>query len=346
MQTPNNPKTTPSITNQKSKMITEKVIPKIVFLAVGAGSTVMTAIKNKVEIMPNLTTPFEYLHFDTSYSDEVDYAETLIMGGNGSGGKRATNYERITESSARISKMLQCKDSLYVLIAPTAGGTSIVSSVLLSHLKDLNMMVISIEDTTHGTYMENTSKSYLSMELFASQNGSLTIYPIDNSKFDGYSDGNEDIANFVVGLSLLCGDNKGLDFTDMMGLFNPDEYLKDKHHNILYKLNLTQNTLDPKFTMIAKELVMDGNYNGKREHIDGPTNKQGQTKYPLDLYTDEETGEPVHKLILSIQMNQFDKFLNGLDEDIIRNEDEEPEAHRRSLPKVTNPDGQVGHVIV
>ena len=240
-----------------------------------------------------------------------DITLTIVGEGNGSGGLRATNYEAMKEQSQELKALFNEDGTLYILVAGSSGGTSLVLPYVLPMLSNVSTAVILANDTRQGHYADNTLKTWKSLLGFAQTRESLFMFKVDNEN-RAYAEINKAIVNFSNALALFFSDelNNGLDRADMLNAFN-QKTLPTTHHKALYGIDIVANGFSPDGVVLSRELVVDGNYNGVIEPNELGLFKQGRTINDTKLYP-----ESIHKLILTVTRNAFDEDYAKLVEDV------------------------------
>jgi len=308
---------------------------KIKFVGIGAGNNINNEIKKSLDNNTLIDAEITYTHIDTSTKDTHEGIPTLIVGeGNGSGGKKTTNYDASVRQKAQIMQQFEDNDTLYVFITGTNGGTSIVLLSILADLTDKHFIILAAEDNSNRTYLKATKGFYQTVNGYAAKNRSVAIFNIENGA-STFEQANKEFVAFTQGLVMFFNDdNKSLDATDMRYFLTPDEHLEEDYHGQAYKISLVGLAEDDNdiFTdsevVGSRELVTDGDFTGQKTELpDGFMSKQGATAYPIAEYED------THKLVLTLELNYFTRRVVSL------NERWEAAAPKTKVIKVDIPSG-------
>jgi hypothetical protein len=285
-----------------------KNLTKIKFVVVGSLVNVAVKIQNEIENNHHIKVEDSYIHICTSSHDIRETIPHIMLGnGQGSGGDRAESFEFFKKNKPLLEKEFESTNTLYVIIGGANGGTSTVLPMVLPLIGQKALLMIMTEDSTHGLSMQNTLKSYQSVAGYAQKKRSI---PLLVSKVDGdIATSDAEILQHIKALGLFLSPIEKMDENDVLNLFRFDKLINIKSQKKLYGFSLTADTIESVGVIATRELVVDGNYTGKTESIEGELVKQGHTPYLTKMYTS-------HKLIIGLTRNVFDQHIAYLTEQV------------------------------
>jgi hypothetical protein len=199
-----------------------------IYSAGGAATNVSSAFaKYHKEKVPGFAEINAY-YIDTSRSNlntDISMDQVYLVDGvDGSGKKRASNYEVLSECSHEILHQFKPAD-INLVVHSAAGGTgSTIAPILVSELlsRDANVIVITIGSTASKIEIENTSKTLKSYELISQRRGMPVVcHYRENSTSVSRSQVDSEVQTAIILLAaMFSGDNRELDSADLKNFIN------------------------------------------------------------------------------------------------------------------------------
>ena len=270
---------------------------KIKLIVVGSLINVAVKVEETFNNNKDIRVDLDILHIASSHLDIHQGVETINIGGNGAGGNRARSMEMFKENKTEIGNHVKDEDTLYIILGGMNGGTSTVIPMLLPMIGDKPLQLALTENSSKGKNMENSLKSYQSVAMYAQKKRGLNLFVSRDKSID---ESDDELLKLFTSIGLLLSPLEKMDQNDVLNTFKP--ILQNK----LYGFNVYFDNVVSERTVLSREIVLDGNYDGLCEPIEGEYTKQGHVQYELNMH------EGTHKLVYAVRRNVYDEHIAHL----------------------------------
>lgn len=185
----------------------------------------------------------------------------LVDNVDGSGKKRDSNYQVLSESSHEILHQFRPAD-VNVVVHSGGGGTgSTIGPILVSELinRGQTTIVVVIGSTASKIETENTLKTLKSYEMISrKRERPVVVFYRENTAATPRSQVDDEVAGAIMTISsIFSGDNKELDSSDLKNFINYDRVTSYSPKLAMFELSSKEIVLEKGQSLISLVTLVD-----------------------------------------------------------------------------------------